>query len=91
MEDQKKERAVLTKETIEHRQRVAEVTRKLQEIETTQSKETKKRLKTELEDLKKQEEDYKKKEDALAKKERVSFIIQVLFSLWIRLCSLRYA
>ena len=71
MEEQKKERATLNKETIEHRQKVAEVTRKLQEIDTAQSKETKKRLKAELDELKKQEEEYKKKEEALAKKERV--------------------
>lgn len=73
MEQQQKERAVLNKETLEHRQKVAEVTRKLQEIDTAKSGETKKRLKAELEELKKQEEDYKKKEETLAKKERVSF------------------
>lgn len=92
MEEQKKERAVLNKETIEHRQKVAEVTRKLQEIDTAQSKETKKRLKAELDDLKKQEEEYKKKEETLAKKERVSLVaIQVLFTLWSSLCSIQYA
>ena len=73
MEQQQKERSVLNKETLEHRQKVAEVTRKLQEIDTAKSGETKKRLKAELEELKKQEEDYKKKEETLAKKERVSF------------------
>ena len=78
MEQQQKERAVLNKETLEHRQKVAEVTRKLQEIDTAKSGETKKRLKAELEELKKQEEDYKKKEETLAKKERVSFSILVV-------------
>ena len=83
---------MLTKETIDHRQKVAEVTRKLQEIDTAQSKETKKRLKAELDDLKKQEEEYKKKEEALAKKERVSLVaIQVLLTLWSSLCSIQYA
>ena len=68
MEEQKKERATLTKETIEHRQKVAELTKKLQEVDTNQSPET---LKTKLEELKKQEEAYRKKEEELAKKERV--------------------
>lgn len=72
MEEQTKERAMLNKETLEHRQKVAEVTRKLQEIETTQSKETQRRLKAELAELKRQEEEYKKKEEALAKKERLT-------------------
>ena len=71
MEEQKKERAILTKETLEHRQKMAELTKKLQKVDTSQSKETQERLKATLDELKKQEEDFKKKEEELAKKERV--------------------
>ena len=72
MEEQKKERASLTKEALEHRQKLAEITKKLQEVDTAQSKESQSRLKARLQELKKQEEEYRKKEEELAKKERVS-------------------
>ena len=72
MEEQKRERATLTTETLEHRQKLAEITKKMQEVDTSQSKETQKRVKAELNELKRQEESFKKKEEALAKKERVS-------------------
>ena len=71
MEEQKKERASLTKDTLSHREKMAEITKKLKEVDTTQTEETQKRLKKELDELKKQEESFRKKEEELAKKERV--------------------